>query len=113
MTDVPALVEIVTTVATEEAALEIARALVRERLVACASFAPCRSVYRWRGAVQEEAEVQVALKTTADRADEAERRLRELHAYETPAILRAAVRATPDYARWVVESVAPGRESAP
>jgi periplasmic divalent cation tolerance protein len=101
------LVEIVTTVATEADAAEIARTLVGERLAACASFVPCRSVYRWRETVQEEGEVEITLKTLAARAADVERRLRELHSYETPAILRLTLRANRGYAEWVRDSVDP------
>ncbi|MFN8177032.1 MAG: divalent-cation tolerance protein CutA [bacterium] len=107
MTETFELVEIVTTVATEADAAEIGRTLVQERLVACATFVPCRSVYRWRGAVQEEGEIQLSLKTTAARAADVERRLRELHGYETPAILRVTFSANRDYAAWVADSVDP------
>ena len=96
------LVEIVTTVATEAEAVELGRTLVDEGLVACVSLDPVRSLYRWRGELADEPEVRLALKTTASRADAAERRLRELHPYETPAILRLEIaRANPDYAQWV------------
>ena len=74
-------------------------------LVACANLAPCRSLYRWRGRIADETEVQIALKTTASRASDAEHRLREIHPYETPAILRLAVQADPAYASWVADSV--------
>jgi periplasmic divalent cation tolerance protein len=107
------LVEIVTTVATDAQAAEIGRTLVRERLVACASFVPCRSVYRWREAVQEEGEVQITLKTLAARAADVERRLRELHKYETPAILSVTISANRDYAEWVRDSVDPPERRAP
>jgi periplasmic divalent cation tolerance protein len=106
MTHTPELVEIVTTVRTEAEAVALATALVRERLVACANLAACRSIYRWRGEIPDETEVQLALKTLASRAAAAEERLRELHPYETPAILRLPVAAaSPSYAAWVAESV--------
>lgn len=105
MTDRVELVEIVTTVATEPEAVHIAQALVRERLVACANLVRCRSIYRWNDAIADEPEVQLALKTVAARAADVERRLRELHPYETPAILRLPVlSANRDYAAWVADS---------
>ena len=105
MTERVEVVEIMTTVAAEADALRIADVLVRERLVACANLAPCRSLYRWRGRIADETEVQIALKTTASRASDAEHRLREIHPYETPAILRLSVQADPAYASWVADSV--------
>jgi periplasmic divalent cation tolerance protein len=95
-------VEIVTTVATDAQAVQLGRTLLAEGLVACASLDPVRSLYRWRGELADEPEVRLALKTTAARADAAAQRLRELHPYETPAILRLEIaRANADYAAWV------------
>jgi len=102
------LVEILTTFATENEALAAARRLVEERLVACGNVGAVRSVYRWEGRVQDEPEFSLALKTTAARAERVETRLREIHPYRTPAILRLAiVAASPAYAAWVAECVAP------
>jgi periplasmic divalent cation tolerance protein len=107
----PELVEIVTTLGSEAEALELARRLVEERWAACGNVAPVRSVYRWQGRIHAELEFTLALKTSSERAPGAERRLRELHPYETPAILRLAVlAANPEYAAWVSECVAPGEE---
>ncbi len=107
----PALVEIVTTFATEADALAAARRLVDERLAACGNVGAVRSVYRWEGRVHEEPECTLALKTTAAWADRAESRLREIHPYGTPAILRFAIHAaSPAYAAWVADSVGPGND---
>lgn len=104
----PDLVEIVSTFAGEAEALEVARRLVEERLAACGNVAAVRSVYRWEGQVHGELEFVLALKTTAARADRTEERLRDLHPYRTPAILRFAVlSASPEYAAWVATSVDP------
>ena len=107
------VVEIVTTVATEQQAAEVGRTLVRERLVACANTVPCRSTYWWEGALHEEGELQVTLKTLATRAAAAERRLREIHPYRTPAILRVDVAANPEYAAWVASCVGETQTDAP
>ena len=102
------LVEIVTTLATEAEALALARQLVEERWAACGNVGSARSVYRWQGRIHAELEFTLALKTSADRAPGAEERLRELHPYETPAILRLGVlAANPEYAAWVAECVTP------
>jgi periplasmic divalent cation tolerance protein len=102
------LVEVLTTVAREADAEELARRLVRERLAACASVSACRSFYQWKGALAEEREWEVRLKTLEGVAPALERRLRELHPYEVPAVLRIAIDAAdPAYVAWVAASVAP------
>jgi len=101
----PTLVEIVTTVATEDDAARIARELVETTAVACASFFAVRSVYTWKGATCDEVEHQIVCKVREKDAEDVERRLAELHPYETPAILRVPVlRANQAFAAWVEES---------
>jgi len=105
------LVEIVTTVGSEEDAARIARVLIEEKTFACASWKAVRSIYTWKGAVVDEGEIEITFKTLASSADRAERRLRALHPYETPAILRVPIlRADPDYAEWVRSNVASGSD---
>jgi periplasmic divalent cation tolerance protein len=108
---IPTLVEIVTTVATEEDAVRIAHELVETAPVACASFFAVRSVYTWKGATCDETEYQITCKTLEERAAEVERRLAELHPYETPSILRLPVlHANEAFAEWVAGSVGGGEE---
>lgn len=76
------------TAADEVEARAIGRALVEERLAACVNLLPGhRSIYRWQGEVREEAEAAFVAKTTAARFAALSARIRDLHSYETPAIL--------------------------
>ena len=60
----------------------MARALVSERLAACVNVVPgVRSVFFWEGAVQEETEALLLIKTRRERYEALERRILELHAY--------------------------------
>ncbi len=89
MTD--ALVVLVTT-PTPERAAEIARALVEERLAACGNVLPAiRSIYRWEGKVQDEAEALLVLKTTRARLEALRERVLALHPYEVPEVLALPV----------------------
>lgn len=70
------------------AAEAIAETLVGERLAACVNLVgPVRSIYRWQGEVQKEAEQLAVIKTTAARRDALIARLAELHPYDVPEIL--------------------------
>ena len=72
----------------EAVALRIARALVEERLAACANLVPgVRSIYRFRGVVEDEREVLLVIKTCADRVEALAERLRALHPYEVPELV--------------------------
>jgi len=82
-----ALKIIYTTCASRRDAERLARALVKERLAACANIFPrIVSIFRWQGKIQREREVAVLLKTRAGKVKAAVRRLLELHPYEVPGI---------------------------
>ncbi len=88
-----------------EAAERIARHLVEHRLAACVNqLAPCRSTYRWNGAVEEAEEIPLLIKTTAARYPELEAALRALHPYELPELIAVGIeRGLPGYLAWVAD----------
>jgi periplasmic divalent cation tolerance protein len=100
-----ALVVLVTAPSAEKAA-ELARALVEERLAACGNVVPgLRSIYRWQGAVQEDAEALLLLKTTRARLDALRARVLALHPYDVPEVLALPVEAgSAAYLAWIAES---------
>jgi periplasmic divalent cation tolerance protein len=105
------LAEIVTVYATfgsEEEARRIGRILVEEGLAACANvLAPCHSIYRWQGKLEEAAEHPALFKTRQDRAAALMARLVELHSYDVPAaVVWPIAGALPAYAAWVAEEAA-------
>jgi len=90
-------------------AQQLARTLIERRLAACVSvLSPCKSVYRWRGAVECAEEVPVLIKTTAGCYAELESALRALHPYELPEIVAVSVtRGLPAYLDWVAGETTP------
>lgn len=82
----------------------IAEAVVTEGLAACANIlAPCRSIYRWRGAVERAEEVPALFKTA--RAEELIARIVALHSYDVPAAVAWPIgQAHAPYAAWVREN---------
>jgi periplasmic divalent cation tolerance protein len=102
------------TFASEEEAAGVVRALLDERLAACGTLLPgARSLYRWRGAVADEREVVVLLKTRRPAWPALERRLRELHPYETAECVAVEVaEGSPAYLAWLAESVGPAEAGA-
>lgn len=91
-----------------ETAGRVARALVDERLVACASLLPgVTSIYRWQGAVHADAEVLVVMKTREPLVPRLMERAAELHPYQVPELLALAVAdGLPAYCRWVMDETA-------
>lgn len=91
-----------------EAAEQVARQLLDERLIACANMlAPATSLYEWNGAVERAQEVPVLFKTTPSRRDALMDRLAQLHEYDVPAILALPVDAAwPAFGKWVADQTA-------
>lgn len=89
----------------------IARALVEERLAACVNLlSPCRSIYRWQGAIEDATEVPMLIKSTRRRWVALEARLRELHPYDVPELIALTPAAiSPAYASWVMAQTRRGR----
>ena len=103
------LILILTTMPDDDRADALARTLVHERLAACVNVhAPMTSTYRWKGALEREAERQVVIKTTSDRRAALEARLRELHPYELPEFVVLSAEASEAYAAWVNDGTRPG-----
>jgi periplasmic divalent cation tolerance protein len=97
---------VLTTVADNEQAEELARSLVEERLAACVNVhGPMTSFYRWKGAVERDAERQLVIKTTRDRLAALEIRLKALHGYELAEFLVLPVEGgSAEYLEWVKQN---------
>jgi periplasmic divalent cation tolerance protein len=81
-------VVVLSAVAREEDALRIAGALVERGLAACVNVVPgVVSIYRWKGAVQREAELMLVIKTRSERLSALKEALTELHPYDVPEAL--------------------------
>lgn len=94
---------VITNLPDRAAAEKLADALVEKRLAACVNIlSPCRSVYRWQGAVQREEEHPVLIKTTREAYAALEAQIRALHPYELPEIIAVPIeRGLPAYLEWV------------
>jgi len=94
---------VLTNLPDRAAAERLADLVVEKRLAACVNIlAPCRSVYRWKGAVQHDEEHPMLIKTTAERYPELEKALRQGHPYELPEIVAVSIeRGLPAYLEWV------------
>lgn len=86
----------------------MAEAVVSERLAACVNLVRgIESIYRWEGKVARDSEVLLIIKTTRERYEELERRVKELHSYATPEVIAFGIeRGSKEYLDWLRESVA-------
>ncbi len=91
-----------------EQALRLARILVEERLAACVSLLPgAQSVYRWQGAISEDAECLLLIKTSRARWEALAARLAAIHPYQVPELIAVPVACgLPGYLAWLAESTA-------
>ncbi len=83
----------------------VARAVIDERLAACANIlGPCRSIYRWEDKVAESEEVPALFKTHD--AGRLIARIAALHSYSVPAVVSWPIAdAHVPYADWLIERV--------
>ncbi|XP_070591726.1 protein CutA [Erythrolamprus reginae] len=93
----------------ETVAKEIARGLVERRLAACVNVLPhVTSIYRWKEAIEEDAEVLLMIKTRGSRVSALAEFVRSVHPYEVAEVISVPIQqGNPPYLRWVEESVDP------
>lgn len=98
---------VITTVGSDEEAAELGRSLVEKKLVACVNVVgPVRSFYTWKGQLQDDSERLLFMKTRADRFNELELAVRELHPYEVPELIAVPIeRGAASYLSWVDANV--------
>ena len=94
------------TAASDSEAEKIARALVGERLAACANIVPgVRSLFFWEGKTQDERETLMICKSTLSLMSKIIQRVRTLHSYSVPEIVALPIIAgSPEYLAWVRET---------
>ena len=93
----------------KDAAAQCARALVEERLAACANIlGGMTSIYRWENKVETADEFVMIIKTTKSAAPAAVARIVALHPYDTPVVAHLPVEAdsAEGFLRWLNDSVA-------
>jgi len=67
---------------------KVARPLVEERLAACVNIVPgVSSIFHWQGELCQEPEELLVIKSNRTCWERLQRRVKELHAYDTPEII--------------------------
>lgn len=98
----------------QKQALAISRALVAERLAACANIlGPVRSLYWWDGRINDDAEVAFIAKTRAALLSKLIARVKQLHTYDCPCIVALPIAAgNPAFLRWLDAQTAPPAQTS-
>lgn len=100
-------VVVLVTAASETQAKQLARTLLEKKLIACANLVPVHSLFLWDGAVQEENEVLMIIKSTSavfkEKLIEA---VKAEHSYQVPEIIGLPiVLGSDDYLQWISKCV--------
>jgi len=99
------IINITTTGDNRDIIEDIGKKLVEMRLAACAQIAgPIKSIYRWKGKMEEAEEWYCILKSTENLYKKAEEAILKLHPYELPEITAVRIEdALPEYVQWVMD----------
>ena len=86
----------------------IARRLVEKRLAACVNLLPgAKSIYHWKGAVEESDEVMLVIKSSRELFSELRVELERAHSYEVPELIALQiVDGSEQYLEWMDRELA-------
>jgi len=100
---------IYSTFPSAEAAAEVGKELVEERLAACVNILPgMRSIYRWEGRIAQDTEAVMMIKTRATLAEAVIGATKRRHSYTNPALLVIPLEGgAADYVGWLMQETAP------
>ncbi|HVX02638.1 MAG TPA: divalent-cation tolerance protein CutA [Nitrososphaera sp.] len=101
----PKAVFVVSTFPIEESAAEVGKKLVKEGLCACISFTKVRSIYSWKGKLENQLECIAFFKAAGGSAQALKEALARLHPYEVPEIMEIEVSdVSMPYLSWLVKN---------
>lgn len=97
---------VLSTFPDEASASKVARHVVEKGLAACATALPARSVYRWKGKVEDAQELLVIFKTSTKKVGALFDTIERLHPYDVPELVELETHRVHDpYLLWVLASV--------
>jgi len=96
---------VLVTASDKQEAQMLGREVVKQRLAACANIVEgVQSLFWWQGAIADENEALMLLKSTRERFPRLVERLKTLHSYETPEIIAIPIMAgSEEYLAWLRE----------
>ena len=88
---------------SEAQATTVARALVERRVAACVNILPgARSIFRWKGKVEDAAEWLLVIKSRRDLFEALRAELQRVHSYEVPEVIALpVVEGSQGYLAWL------------
>ena len=103
---------VLSTCSTADEAAKIARRLVEKKFAACVNVLPgVRSIYHWKGAVEDSKEVLLLIKSRRELFDELRVELEKLHSYEVPEVIALQiVDGAESYLGWMERELAAAKD---
>jgi len=97
---------------SEEQAARLARHLVELRLAACVNIvAGARSIYRWKGAMEEASEWLLVIKSRRDLFSAIRAEVSKMHSYEVPELVALpVVEGSEGYLAWMDRELVPEKD---
>lgn len=89
----------------EEEAEKISMHLLKKRLIACANVFPIKSMYRWKGKIENQKEAAILAKSLEKNFSKIKKDVSRLHSYKIPCILKIDAAANEGYGNWVEKEV--------
>ena len=80
---------------------ELCKSLLDEKLISCANLFPINSIYEWKEEFIKENEIVSLIKFNKNKIEEIEKRIKELHTYEVPCIMRITANANSEFEKWI------------
>ena len=84
----------------EKEAVKISKHLLEKRLIACSNMFPIRSIYFWKGKMQDNKEFAIMAKTKEKNYKKIKEEVSKLHSYDVPCILKIDAEANESYEKW-------------
>lgn len=88
---------------TKKEAKEIAKHLLKKKLIACANIFPVDSLYWWKGKIAQETEFVLIAKTSKANFEKVKKEVERLHSYTIPCIIKIPVSSNKKYFNWLIK----------
>lgn len=100
-------IAIMTTVSSEDVALQIAQELLGNKLAVCINILPkVHSIYIWKGEIVDDHESMLVIKSRSDKFDEIEQVIKAISCYEVPEVLAFKIdNGANEFSEWIDENL--------